>query len=55
MNDMLVISRDTDVLLLLVHFMLTKPVEVWMISGTVKSRKCYPVHEAGVDLKQNFW
>ena len=36
----LVISRDTDVLLLLVHFMPTKPVEVWMISGTAKSRKC---------------
>ena len=50
---MLVISRDTDVLLLLVHFMPTKPVEVWMISGTPKSRKCYPVHEASQRLPQS--
>jgi len=27
------ICRDTDVLLLLVHFMSTKAAEVWMISG----------------------
>ena len=50
---MLVISRDTDVLLLLVHSMLTKPVEVWMISGTAKTRKCYPVHEASQRLTQS--
>ena len=49
----LVISRDTDVLLLLVHFMPTKPVEVWMISGTAKSRKCYPVPEASQRLTQS--
>jgi len=36
------IYRDTDVLLLLVHFM--PVVEVWMIPGTAKKRKCYPVH-----------
>ena len=46
----LVIGRDTDALLLLVHFMPTKPVEVWMISATAKSRKCYPVHEASQRL-----
>ena len=49
----LVICRDTDILLLLVHFMPTKPVEVWMISGTAKSRKCYPVHEASQRLTQS--
>ena len=49
----LVISRDTDVLLLLVHVMTTKPVEVWMISGTAKNRKCYPVHEASQRLTQS--
>ena len=38
--------------MLLVHFMPTKPVEVWMISGTAKSRKCYPVHEASQRLTQ---
>ena len=40
----LVICRDTDVLLLLVHFMSTNAAEVWMISGTAKKRKCYPIH-----------
>jgi len=40
----LVICRDTDVLLLLVHFMSTKAAEVRMISGTAKKRKCYPIH-----------
>ena len=49
----LVINRDTDVLLLLVHVMPTKPVEVWMISGKAKSRKCYPVHEASQRLTQS--
>ena len=49
----LVISRDTDVLLLLVHFMPTKPVEVWMIYATAKSRKCYQVHEASQRLTQS--
>ena len=39
----LVHSRDTDVFLLLVHFF-SDAAEVWMISGTAKKRKCYPVH-----------
>ena len=39
----LVHSRDTDVFLLLTHF-LPEAVEVWMIAGTAKKRKCYPVH-----------
>ena len=47
------VSRDTDVLLLLVHFTPTKPVEVWMISGTAKNRKCYPVREASQRLAQS--
>jgi hypothetical protein len=46
----LVICRDTDVLLLLVHFM--PVVEVWMIAGTAKKRKCYPVHEVSRRLTQ---
>ena len=40
----LVISRDTDVMLLLLHFMPTRMTEVWMISGTANKRKCYPIH-----------
>ena len=39
----LAICRDTDVLLLLVHFM--SVVEVWMIAGTVMKRKCNPIQE----------
>ena len=41
----LVICRDTDVKLLLVHFIPAQTAEVWMISGTAKNRKCYPIHE----------
>ena len=44
-NKILVHCRDTDVLLLFVHFLGTiKDVETWMIAGTAKQRKCYPVH-----------
>ena len=40
-----VMCRDTDVLLLLMHFCShLHEVEVWMVSGTSKQRKCYPVH-----------
>ena len=46
----LVISRDTYVLLLLVYFMCV--VEVWKITWTVKKRKCYPVHEVSQRLTQ---
>ena len=40
----LVICRDTGVMLLLVHFIPAQTAEVWMISGTAKKRKCYPIH-----------
>ena len=40
----LVICRDADVMLLLVHFIPTQTADVWMISGTGKKRKCYPIH-----------
>ncbi len=46
----LVISRDTDVMLLLVHFIAGKAAEVWMISGTAKSRKCYAIHSVSEKL-----
>ena len=45
----LVICRDTDVMLL-VQFIPTQTAEVWMISGTAKKRKCYPIH----DLSERF-
>jgi hypothetical protein len=40
----LVHSRDTDVLVLLVHFFPQLSSELWMISGTAKQRNCIPVH-----------
>ena len=46
----LVICRVTDVLLLLLNFM--PVVEVWMITGTAKNRKSYPVHEISQRLTQ---
>lgn len=36
--------RNTDVMILLVIFMFAKATKVWMISGTTKKRKCYPIH-----------
>ena len=40
----LVKCRDTDVMLLLLHFTTPKASEVWMISGTAKKQKCFPIH-----------
>ena len=42
--------NDTDVLLLLVHFFGQLQVDVWMISGTAKQRKCYPVGQIAASL-----
>jgi hypothetical protein len=47
---LLVICQDTDVMLLLVHFTALKDVEVWMISGTAKNRKCFPIHSVSAKL-----
>ena len=49
----LVICRDTVVLLLLVHFM--PVVEVWMITETVNNRKCYPVQQVSQRLLSLWW
>ena len=43
-KSVLVICRDTDVMLLLVHFIPAQTAEVCMISGTAKKRTCYPIH-----------
>ena len=48
----LVICRDTDVMLLLVHFIPAQTAEVWMISGTAKKRKCYPIHPQSERLEK---
>ena len=49
---MLVICRDTDVMLLLVHFIPAQTAEVCMISGTAKKRKCYPIHPLSERLEK---
>jgi len=46
----LVICRDTYVLLLLVQFM--PAVEVWMVAGIARKRKCYPLNEVSQRLTQ---
>jgi len=40
---LIVICRDTDVLLLMLYH-IGNMVETWMVSGTAKQRRCYPVH-----------
>ena len=40
----IVICRDTDVLLLLLYHLGRTGAEIWMVSGTSKQKKCYPVH-----------
>ncbi|MEL6989860.1 MAG: hypothetical protein AAGK97_18775, partial [Bacteroidota bacterium] len=48
-----VICRDTDVLLLLLFHLGSLPVEVWMIAGTYKQIKCFPVHSIASNLDSN--
>ena len=45
-----VLCRDTDVLLMLIHFCGNIDLQVWMVSGTAKQRKCYPVHQIAEKL-----
>ena len=49
-KKLLVISQDTDVMLLLIHLTASKLVDVWMISGTAKNQKWYPVHSVAEKL-----
>ena len=52
-NKLLVVCRDTDVLLLLLHFVgRNRGVETWMLGDTSKQRKCYPVHRIAQQLSQ---
>ena len=44
---------DTDVLVLLLYFMPTRVVEVWMVSGASTQPKCYPVHTLSNQLSQS--
>jgi hypothetical protein len=50
-NRVLVVCNDTDVNLLLIHFLGGyRAVEVWMVSGTAKKKKCFPVHRIAQNL-----
>ena len=49
----IVICRDTDVLLLLLYHLGHTEAEVWMVSGTSKQKKCYPVHTIASKLDDN--
>lgn len=42
-------SRDTDVLVLLIHFSAQLSQEVWFRTGTAKQRKYVPVHDILID------
>ena len=48
----MVFCRDTDVLLLLLHFFGGTDHIVWMIGGTARER-CYPVHTIYKNLPQD--
>ena len=58
-DHIMVCCRDTDVLLLLLHFFGGTDHIVWMIGGTARERRCYPVHMAFKNLTQDvhkiFW
>ena len=44
-NMIIVVCRETDVLLLLNHFLGSKQgIDIWMVSGTARQMKCYPIH-----------
>jgi len=47
----LVHSQDTDVFLILMHFL--SHVETWMVAGTAKSRKCYPIQAIAQTLPKS--
>ena len=49
----MVFCRDTDILLLLLHFFGGADHIVWMIGGTARERRCYPVHTIYKNLPQD--
>jgi hypothetical protein len=50
-NRLLVSYRDTDVFLMLIHFFRNKyDIDIWMVAGTARQRKCCPIH----DIAQHF-
>lgn len=52
-NRLLLLCRDTDVFLLLIHFLgQSQDIETWMLCGTARQRKCYPIHTIAQQLPQ---
>ena len=52
-NDrLIVICSDTDIPLLLLHFMPSKAAAVRMTARIAKNRKCYPLHTVSSKLPQ---
>ena len=55
-NRLLVFCRDTDVFLMLIHFFRNKyDIEVWMVAGTAKQRKYYPIHDHCSTTSRNYY
>ena len=52
-DHIMAFCRDTDVLLLLLHFFGGTEHIVWMIGGTARERRCYPVHTIYKNLLQD--
>lgn len=46
----LVHSRDTDVLLMMIHFLCDVSADVWMVSGTARQQKNYPISKIALQL-----
>ena len=51
-KKLIFICRDTDVLLLLMYIFGKQDLEVWMVSGTKKKMKCYPIHTMTKNLPE---
>ena len=52
-DHIMVFCRDTDVLLLLLHFFGGTDQIVWMIGGTAREQRCCPVHTIYRNLPQD--
>jgi hypothetical protein len=42
-DRLLIECRDTDVIILLIHFLGHLRADIWMVGGTAKQRKFYPI------------
>ena len=51
-DRVLVHCQDTDVLLLMIHFLGHYNAEVWMMSGTSRQKKYYPINKISQKLSQ---